>query len=129
MNREQRAAHRVVWFEIPVQNMDRAVGFYESLTGRGLRRETISETRMAVFDYSDGGISGALIQSPGIHSTTGSVMIYLNVDDGGLDAALARTEAKGGRIATPPVQLPADMGRFAHIRDSEGNLVGLHEAA
>ncbi|WP_341677166.1 VOC family protein [Niveibacterium sp. SC-1] len=127
MNRQQRNAHRIVWFEIPVQSMDRAVDFYEHLTGRPLRRESIGTTNMAVFDYTEGGVSGALLQSPGIHSTTGGVMVYLNVDESGLDAALARTEAKGGRVAALPVQLPGDMGRFAHIRDSEGNLVGLHE--
>jgi len=43
-----------------------------------------------------------------------------------LDAVLARVEAAGGRIATPKVQLPGDMGVFAHITDTEGNRVGLH---
>jgi len=35
----------------------------------------------------------------------------------------------GGRIATPKVQLPGDMGCFAHITDTEGNRVGLHSLA
>ena len=41
---------------------------------------------------------------------------------------LARVEAAGGRIASPKVQLPGDMGAFAHIVDTEGNRVGLHAA-
>jgi predicted enzyme related to lactoylglutathione lyase len=55
------------------------------------------------------------------------VRVYLNADKAGLDTLLARAEAAGGKVTLSPVQLPGDMGRFAHIRDSEGNIVGLHE--
>jgi predicted enzyme related to lactoylglutathione lyase len=39
---------------------------------------------------------------------------------------LARVESLGGRITTPKVTLPGDMGVFAHVVDTEGNRVGLH---
>ena len=37
----------------------------------------------------------------------------------------------GGRWAShsPKTALPAEMGFFAHLRDSEGNEVGLHSLA
>jgi predicted enzyme related to lactoylglutathione lyase len=54
--------------------------------------------------------------------------VYLDASPS-LDAALERTLAAGGRIATPKVALPPRMGFFAHIEDSEGNLVGLHAMA
>jgi hypothetical protein len=39
---------------------------------------------------------------------------------------LARVQGAGGRITTPKVALPPGMGYFAHVADSEGNVVGLH---
>ena len=55
-------------------------------------------------------------------------LIYLNAGPS-LDITLARAEALGGRITTPKVVLPGDMGCFAHIADSEGNRIGLHAQA
>ena len=52
-------------------------------------------------------------------------LVYLNAG-ASLDAALGRLERAGGRLVTPPVDLPGDMGRYAHVADSEGNRVGLH---
>jgi uncharacterized protein len=55
-------------------------------------------------------------------------MVYLNAEPS-LDAVLARVESAGGRITTPKVTLPGDMGCFAHVTDTEGNRVGLHALA
>lgn len=43
-----------------------------------------------------------------------------------LNAVLAHVEAAGGRITTPKVRLPGDMGCLAHIADTAVNRVGLH---
>jgi predicted enzyme related to lactoylglutathione lyase len=34
-----------------------------------------------------------------------------------------------GQVVTPKVALPEGMGFFAHIADTEGNVVGLHALA
>ena len=39
---------------------------------------------------------------------------------------LARVEAAGGQIVAPKSALPPGMGFIAHLRDTEGNEVGLH---
>ena len=57
--------------------------------------------------------------------STSGTLVYLNAGPS-LDAVLARVEAAGGRVTTPRVQLPGDMGCFVHITDTEGNRVGLH---
>jgi predicted enzyme related to lactoylglutathione lyase len=46
-----------------------------------------------------------------------------------IDAALARATAAGARMHTAKTALPPGMGFFAHIEDSEGNVVGLHSIA
>lgn len=136
-----------VWFEIPAANFERAVGFYEKLVGYTLMRENMG-AQMAVFKHDQGCVSGCLrekaghkiqnqtvpadgeivsgcvMEKPG-HKGTEGVMIYLNVD-GFLDEAVGRVEKAGGKLCSPIVQLPGDMGRFIHIEDTEGNRVGLH---
>lgn len=118
------------WFEIPVRDIDRAQKFYEALLAAPLRRDTIGDKTLAVFGRAEGGgaggclLAGADVPAPSADGT----LIYLNADPS-LDAVLARVGAAGGRIVTPKVQLPGDMGCFAHVADSEGNRVGLHAAA
>ncbi len=87
------------------------------------------ESALAVFPYADSGVGGCLMAGPGTPAPSAvGTMVYLNAEPS-LDAVLARVERAGGRIATPKVQLPGDMGVFAHVTDSEGNRVGLHARA
>jgi predicted enzyme related to lactoylglutathione lyase len=118
--------HALNWFEIPVRDIERAQRFYETLLGTSLRREAMNGQTLAVFPKADDAIGGALIAGPNApEPAAGGQIVYLNAMPS-LDAVLARVEAAGGRIATPKVQLPGDMGAFAHITDTEGNRVGLH---
>ncbi|HKX43636.1 MAG TPA: VOC family protein [Burkholderiaceae bacterium] len=118
--------HAIDWFEIPVRDIARAQAFYETLLATTLRRESIAGNTLAVFSYGETGVGGCLIagenaQAPGASGT----LVYLNAG-AELDAVLERVAAAGGRITTPKVQLPGDMGCYAHISDTEGNCVGLH---
>ena len=115
------------WFEIPVRNLDRAQRFYEALLTTSMRREELGPTKtLAVFGYDDGQVGGCLMAGDGAPEPSASgTLIYLNAAPS-LDAVLARVEAAGGRITTPKVQLPGDMGCFAHVTDTEGNRIGLH---
>jgi len=113
------------WFEIPVRDLDRAQRFYEALFDAPLRREQIGEATLAVFSYDEPGTGGCLFAGGDLQPSANGSIVYLNAEPS-LDAVLARVERAGGRIATPKVQLPGDMGAFAHIIDTEGNRVGLH---
>jgi predicted enzyme related to lactoylglutathione lyase len=117
------------WFEIPVQDLARAQRFYETLLGTSLRREQMGESALAVFPYPESATGGCLMAGPGTPAPSANgTLVYLNADPS-LDAVLARVERAGGRVATPKVQLPGDMGVFAHVTDTEGNRVGLHARA
>jgi predicted enzyme related to lactoylglutathione lyase len=119
-------ANAIDWFEIPVRDIERAQAFYETLLGVPMRRETIAGNTLAVFSYAETGVGGCLMagESAPAPSTSGT-LIYLNAGPR-LDDTLARVAAAGGRITTPKVQLPGDMGCFAHVSDTEGNRIGLH---
>jgi hypothetical protein len=117
------------WFEIPVRDIERAQAFYETLLAAGLRREQMGPHTLAVFAYDDSGVGGCLLAGADApQPSREGALVYLNAG-ASLDAVLARVEGAGGRISTPKVQLPGDMGVFAHITDTEGNRVGLHALA
>jgi uncharacterized protein len=116
----------VTWFEIPATDLERAQRFYESVLGTTMRREQMGDEQLAVFVYQEPGAGGCLHRgSHPVAPSRDGTRVYLDAGPS-LDAALARVERAGGRIATPKVALPPGMGFFAHIEDSEGNVVGLH---
>jgi len=119
--------HAANWFEIPTAKLPEAQAFYEAVLDRRLRRESLGPFELAVFPYDKAtGAGGALWSSPEAHPPGGlGTLVYLDCMPS-LDAALARVEAAGGRIASPKQALPPGMGFIAHIVDREGNKVGLH---
>lgn len=117
------------WFEIPVADMDRAQAFYEKVLGRTLKREDFGGDLLAVFPHDEPAIGGCLIA--GAQRTAESksgIRIYLDCMPS-IDAVLSRVEAAGGQVVAPKSALPAGMGFIAHLRDTEGNEVGLHAMA
>ena len=124
-----KQASALSWFEIPALDIARAQAFYEKLLGAPMRRENIGPNTLAAFAYGETGVGGCVMVGPQVPAprADGS-LVFLNAGPS-LDAVLARVEAAGGRITTPKVTLPGDMGMFAHITDSEGNRVGLHALA
>jgi predicted enzyme related to lactoylglutathione lyase len=113
-----------VWFEIPADDHERAIAFYQTVLGTTLQRAQHGDCEMAIFPYERPRISGCIINRPGDAGAIGPI-VFLNCD-GQLDAALDRVYAAGGRIAVGATEIGAGMGRFAHIIDTEGNRIGLH---
>ncbi|MDM0013763.1 VOC family protein [Variovorax sp. J22P168] len=117
------------WFEIPVADLGRAQAFYEKVLGRAMKREDMGGEPMAIFAYQEPATGGCLVVGGTRTAPAGSgVRIYLDCTPS-IDAALSRVAAAGGQVATPKTALPADMGYFAVLRDTEGNEVGLHALA
>ena len=117
------------WFEIPVVDMDRAQRFYETVLGRTLRREDFGGEVLAIFPHDKPGVGGALQLAANRPAPAGSgVRIYIDCMPS-IDAALARVESAGGAVVTPKFALPPGMGFIAHLRDTEGNDIGLHAQA
>jgi predicted enzyme related to lactoylglutathione lyase len=122
----ETAVHSIDWFEIPARDIDRAQRFYETLIGSPMHRETIAGQTLAIFDHASTGVGGCVIAGSNAPApSTSGTLVYLCARPS-LDAALARLEQAGGRVLTPKVQLPGDMGCYAHVADSEGTRVGLH---
>jgi uncharacterized protein len=123
--------HAIDWFEIPVTNMTRAIGFYETMSGKKLRREPFGAPgeELAVFDADNElSVKGALLLRPSVKPSADGTLVYLNAAPS-IDAWLERVQASGGSIPLPKMALPDGMGFIAHIMDTEGNRVGLHTEA
>jgi uncharacterized protein len=117
------------WFEIPAQDFDRAVNFYEKLLQISLQREVFGGMPNAIFPYKDTGVGGAVAQVPYAKAGSDGAIVYLNTPTMQIfDAALAQVEALGGTILMPKTHI-GDPGYIALIRDTEGNRVGLNVLA
>ncbi len=115
----------VGWFEIPVEDIDRAKVFYESLFGFEMRREDLEGYNTVWFpnDPSVKGISGALMKGQGYKPGETGNIIYFTCPD--IDKTISQAETMGNKIVLPKKDLGA-YGYIAWITDSEGNVIGLH---
>ncbi|MEO8857129.1 MAG: VOC family protein [Burkholderiaceae bacterium] len=116
----------ITWFEIPVGDLARAQTFYEALLERPMRgTEDIGGQVIAVFPHEKPGAGGSLVQRTGHRPARDGTRVYLDCAPD-LDAAIARAQAAGGKVAVPKTLIAPGVGYFAHIEDLDGNLVGLH---
>lgn len=120
---------KVVWFDIPVVDMTRAIGFYEALTGEQLVRLPVGEGReTAIFPAEDGGAAGCLWAAPEDEPSHFGSRVYFQAGPS-IDEWLGRVENAGGRILVGKTEIAGGRGVYAYIEDSEGNRVGLNAPA
>ena len=89
-----------IHFEIPVQDLERAIRFYEGVFETVLERVQIDGNEMALFPL-EGGTAGC-------------------------SGALARALASGGACLYPVTRVGESL-RVAECRDCEGNRIALQE--
>jgi predicted enzyme related to lactoylglutathione lyase len=114
---------QVVYFEIPVDDLERAIRFYGEVFGVTLERESIDGNEMALFPVGDGA-AGALAKGDSYHPSRAGVRVYFGVAD--VAAVLARAVAAGGAVLYPVTSI-GERGRVAEFQDSEGNCIALHD--
>jgi len=115
----------VNWFEIYVEDMERAKAFYETVFGGPFSKIENPDIDMWAFPMQqDGfGASGSLVKMPGFSSGRNSVLVYFSCADCAVEAAKA-TKA-GGKIQKEKMAI-GQYGHIALIIDTEGNMIGLH---
>lgn len=123
---------RVVHFEIPFDDGDRARGFYREALGWNVAQMPEMDYTMAVcgpttdqgMPSEPGFINGGMFRREE-GPLRGPVIV---VDVESIDPALKRIEELGG--ATVIARMPVgEMGFVAYFRDPEGNVLGLWENA
>lgn len=112
---------RVIHFEIPAQDMQRAGRFYEQVFGWTVRGwdGPMAYLLVGTGDSGTPGIDGGIMPA---NDLVRGVVNTATVDD--LDTALERVVAAGGRVERGRQPVPG-VGYMAYCRDSEGNLFGM----
>jgi uncharacterized protein len=121
----------VGWFEIYVQDMNRAKKFYEAVLGCELtplpieNKDQWPDIEMLAFPMNMGGegASGALVKMSGAPSGFAGTLIYFSCDDCSVNESKATTA--GGNVKLPKTSI-GQYGYISLIFDTEGNLFGLH---
>ena len=116
----------VVYFEIPVLDLDRACDFYSNVFETKLTQEVVDGYQMAFFETSDDsfGASGALVVGDVYVPSHQGCFLYFGVES--IDETIARALELGGSVLYPK-KSNGDLGSVAEIQDSEGNRIALHE--
>lgn len=123
---------KVVHFEIPADDVDRAKEFYGSVFGWQLQTMSMGESDYTIATTTPvdeqtqrpteaGGINGGMMQRA---QHTPAPVITIDVEE--IDQSLKEIESRGGSTVTPRTEIPG-MGAFAYFKDPEGNVMGLWE--
>ena len=116
-------------FEIPADDIERAIKFYKGVfdwTMQKLSNPEDSSKDYWFFDTKDEngnkGIGGGLMKR---QASEHSVTNYITVPS--VDDYASRIEEAGGKIIMPKTEIP-DMGFIIVFLDTENNMFGLYEA-
>jgi uncharacterized protein len=117
----------VVYFEIPVNDMNRAIRFYRAVFKFDFEKDIIDHNEMALFPFADksSGISGALAKGEIYKPTKDGVVIYFRSEN--IDETLKSVIEQGGQILYPKTS-NGELGFVAEFEDSEGNRIALHQS-
>ncbi|MDB6108659.1 MAG: hypothetical protein JWR69_409 [Pedosphaera sp.] len=115
----------VGWFEIYVQDMERARAFYQNTFQVTLERLESPGIELWAFPMQPDspGCAGALAKWPGKDSGSGGTIVYFSCADCAVEAA--RAVQNGGRIQKDKQSI-GQYGFIALVYDTEGNMIGLH---
>lgn len=115
------------WFDVYVEDMDRAAAFYEAVFNERLEiiSDPTGETLMRCFaaNMAAYGAAGALVKSSHARPGPGGTMIYFSVDDCATEEA--RAVAAGGKVVRPKFAI-GQFGWVTLCMDTEGNMFGLN---
>jgi predicted enzyme related to lactoylglutathione lyase len=118
-------SHQVVWVDIPVQDLDRAIAFYSKVLGTPVTKEGGPGFAFGLLPHSGGDVGGCLyLPGPDNGPSARGPLVYLNVE-GRLPEAAEAVPVAGGQVLKPIHEL-GPHGFCTIVLDSEGNRIALH---
>ena len=121
---------KVVHFEIPYDNKERAVKFYSEVFGWKTNEVPDMDYIMIHAAKTDkknmvsekGAINGGMFQRSNEAKTP---LIVIGVAS--IDETVKKITASGGKLVMPKQPIPN--GSYARVADSEGNIIGLADSS
>ena len=116
------------WFEIYVQDMNRAKKFYETVFHFKLEKLDVGEIEMWAFPMIQDapGAAGALVKMGGFDSEGNGTIVYFASEDCSTEEK--RVVAAGGSIQRAKTSI-GPYGFISLITDTERNIIGIHSMA
>ncbi|MUP45340.1 VOC family protein [Gramella sp. BOM4] len=119
----------VVWFEIYVNDLDRAKKFYENVFKVELTELANPEgdgLKMLSFPgdmETKGRASGALVHVEGMEAGGNSTIVYFGSEDCSVEEG--RVVSAGGKVERSKMSI-GEYGFVSLVIDTEGNMIGIH---
>ncbi len=115
---------RVVHFEIPADDPERSIKFYEEVFGWTIEKwdGPIEYWLIMTGQEDQPGIDGGLARR-----TDPEVGVENTIEVADLDLSLTAVADNGGQVIRPKMTVPG-VGWMAYIKDTEGNIFGLMES-
>ena len=118
---KEQANNQIVWMEIPVNDFDRGVHFYEEVFQLSLQKMDFGDLLMANFpDRRAALCCHAQFYHPGPQGA----IVYFAADHD-VPAMQERVVAAGGEVLIPWRMISPEQGSMALFKDSEGNRIGV----
>jgi uncharacterized protein len=122
---------KVGWFDIYVDDMERAQAFYETVLNTTLSSMDDPNNPSALMrafgdDFTSHGAGGALVKLEYAKPGPGGSMVYFSCDDCIVEEA--RVPQAGGTIIRSKFSIGGH-GFVSIVTDTEGNMIGLHSVA
>ena len=118
----------IVWTDIPVTDMQRAMRFYEHVTGESVTLMPGTDDTVALIGAppgDDGPVVSADLYLGGTPSHEGAT-VYLGAKRD-IDGMLARVAEAGGKVLEGKAFRGDMVGWIAFVEDTEGNRVGIQQ--
>ena len=114
--------NRVVHFEIPCDDPERTMAFFQNVFGWTFQQFGDEPYWMAMTgDENTPGINGGIMKKrdPG-------QPIVNSIDVPDIDAYMQKVEKAGGKIVVPKMPIPS-VGWLAYFTDPDGNIHGIYQ--
>lgn len=112
---------RLVWFDVPVRDLARAMAFYEAVLQWNVKQEAAG---LAVFEHDDALTGGCLVEEESYAPSEQGALLYYSVN-GRHEEAEHLVALHGGKVLIPKHPI-GPFGYRSVVVDSEGNRIALH---
>ena len=116
----------VGWFDIYVNDLNRAVAFYETVLGYKLEEivDPTGQSQMMSLPADMGayGAGGALTKSEHASPGVGGTIVYFSAEDCAVEES--RVADAGGKVIRPKFSI-GEFGFVSLCQDTEGNMFGI----
>ena len=111
---------KVIHFEIPAEDPERAVAFYKNVFGwRFNKFEGANYWLASTGDDGEHGIDGAIADKDSFHPTTINTISVFSFEE-----TVEKIKSSGGEVLGPKMAVP-NVGYMTYCRDPEGNIFGI----